>query len=356
MKHIDQYYMQQALTLANRGRFSVSPNPMVGCIVVKNGFIIGEGYHAQAGKAHAEKYALEKAGLNARGATVYVTLEPCCHFGRTPPCTNALIEAKVAKVVVATLDPNPKMAGKGVKMLLDAGIDVQVGLLEAKAQSLNKIFFHYQKYNKPFVFAKWAMSLDGQIKVNAGDSKKISSEKVAINTHQLRNVCDAILVGKNTLVDDNPTLDVRVKLNRVINPTRVVVFNELNNINMSWKILDQSFAKTIFVCTSIHDTVKTKLESMGLEYWVVPSKRDNLDLCALLNRLAETGVTSLLVEGGRKILESFITEELVNEFIVSVSPVAIASSHTKKKLDFNNIKLFGDDLVVNASFAEGQNV
>ncbi|AXA33188.1 bifunctional diaminohydroxyphosphoribosylaminopyrimidine deaminase/5-amino-6-(5-phosphoribosylamino)uracil reductase RibD [Francisella adeliensis] len=356
MKHIDQYYMQQALTLANRGRFSVSPNPMVGCIIVKDGLIVGEGYHAQAGKAHAEKYALEKSGSNAQGATVYVTLEPCCHFGKTPPCTKALIEAKVSRVVVATLDPNPKMAGKGIDILLDSGIEAEVGLLEDKAQDLNKIFFHYQKHKKPFVFAKWAMSLDGKIKVNSYDSKKISSKEVFINTHQTRNICDAILVGKNTLIDDNPELDVRINLNRKINPTRIVVFNEIEDISESWKVLDQRAAKTILVCTSIDQGAKEKLDNLGVECWIVPTRDNNLNLDSLLHRLGGIGITSILVEGGQKILESFITQELINEFIVSVSPVAIAKTNPKKKLKFNNTRLLSNDLLINASFAGDKNV
>lgn len=172
MKNIDKYYIQQALTLANRGRLTVSPNPIVGCVIVKNGAIVSEGWHTMAGKAHAEIYAIAKACTQARNSTMYVTLEPCCHQGRTGPCTDAIINIGIKKVIIATLDPNPKVAGKGVDKLRNTGIKIEIGLLEKQAQELNKIFFHYQKTKKPFVYAKWAMSLDGKIAVNGNDEKK----------------------------------------------------------------------------------------------------------------------------------------------------------------------------------------
>ncbi|QIW09239.1 bifunctional diaminohydroxyphosphoribosylaminopyrimidine deaminase/5-amino-6-(5-phosphoribosylamino)uracil reductase RibD [Francisella sp. LA112445] len=356
MKNIDRYYMQQALTLANRGRLTVSPNPMVGCIIVKNGAIISEGWHSMAGKSHAEVYALTKAGSQAKDSTVYVTLEPCCHQGRTAPCTDALIKAGVKKVVVATLDPNPKVAGNGIKKLKNAGIEVKVGLLKKEAQQLNKIFFHYQKKKTPFVYAKWAMSLDGKIAVNEGDSKEISSDKAFINTHQLRNICDAILIGKQTLIEDNPSLNVRININKLKNPTRFVLFSKIDEIDSNWKILDQNIAKTIFVCSDISDQAKTQLNHLGIEYWVLSSENKQVCLESLLEKMGNMGLTSLLVEGGRKTLENFINKKLINEFDTYLSPVIIADHNPKEKLCFNNVTKLGNDLLINSSFKENKNV
>ncbi|BCD92472.1 riboflavin biosynthesis protein RibD [Francisella halioticida] len=356
MKNIDRYYMQQALTLANRGRLSVSPNPMVGCIIVKNGTIISEGWHSMAGKSHAEIYALNKAGTQAKDSTVYVTLEPCCHQGRTAPCTDALIKTSVKKIIIATFDPNPKVAGNGIKKLKNAGIEVKVGLLEKKAQQLNKIFFHYQKYKTPFVYAKWAMSLDGKIAVNAGDSKKISSNKAFINTHQLRNICDAILVGKQTLIEDNPSLNVRININKLKNPTRFILFNKIDEIDNNWKILDQNIAKTIFVCCDISDKAKSQLNQSGIEYWILSPGDEQVCLESLLEKMGNMGITSLLIEGGKKTLVSFINKKLINEFDTYLSPVIIADHNHKEKLCFNKIAKIGNDLLINSSFKENKNV
>lgn len=348
--------MQQALTLAKRGKLTVSPNPMVGCIIVKNGAIIAEGWHTIAGEAHAEIHALRKANSNTKDSTVYVTLEPCCHQGRTPPCTDALIKAGVKKVVIATLDPNPKVGGNGVKKLKNAGIEVEIGIFEKQAQDLNKIFFHFQKTQKPFVYAKWAMSLDGRISVNDNDSKKISSEVAFSHTHKLRNICDAILIGKQTLIDDNPSLDVRISINEVKHPIKFILCSELNEIDNNWKVLNQEQAKTIFVCTKISDQAALQLNDIGVEYWKLSSNEDKVCLETLLERMGVMGITSLLVEGGRKTIESFINAKLVNEFDTYLSPVVIADHNPKEKLSFTNVSLMGKDLFIRSSFKENTNV
>lgn len=356
MKNLDNYYMQQALTLATRGKLSVSPNPMVGCIIVKDGAIIAEGWHSRAGDAHAEVYALQQAGHKAKDSTVYVTLEPCCHHGRTPPCTDALIQAGVKKVVIATFDPNPKVAGKGVKILKEAGIEVKTGILEAQAQNLNKIFFYYQKNQKPFVYAKWAMSLDGRISVNGNDSKAISSELAHKHTHQLRNICDAILIGKQTLIDDNPSLNVRIDIETVKHPTKFILCSDLKEIDENWKVLDQQQAKTIFVCTQITEEAASKLNKHGVEYWKLSSGENKVCLQTLLERMGEMGIISLLVEGGKRTLEEFITSKVINEFDTYLCPVAIAQHNPKEQLRFNNIYKLGQDLVINSTFKEAADV
>jgi diaminohydroxyphosphoribosylaminopyrimidine deaminase/5-amino-6-(5-phosphoribosylamino)uracil reductase len=356
MKNIDQYYMQQALTIAKRGKYTVSPNPMVGCLIVNNGRIIGEGHHQLVGEAHAEVYALQQAGNLSKGATAYITLEPCCHVGRTPPCTEALIKAGISKVVIAILDPNPKVTGNGVQKLKDANIDVNVGILEIEARKLNKIFFHYQKNNQPFVFAKWAMALDGKMAVNGDDSPKLTSTTANKNTHQLRNLCDAILVGKNTLIIDNPRLDTRLDIPKALYPIRFVLFSKLDFIDESWQVLDQSIATTIFVCTNISNTAKKTRAKHEIEYWLLPIAKNHICLDSLLNAMGNTGITSLLVEGGMKTLKNFIDDELVNEFHSYISPFVIANSNPKKKLKFKKATSLGKDILINASFKEQENV
>ena len=348
--------MQQALTIAKRGKYTVSPNPMVGCLIVHNGKIVGEGYHQRAGEAHAEVYALQQVGKLSKGATAYITLEPCCHVGRTAPCTKALIKAGISKVVIATLDPNPKVASNGVQKLKDAGIIVEIGVLENDAQKLNKIFFHYQKTNQPFVFAKWAMSLDGEIAVNGDDCHRLTSSTANNNTHQLRNLCDAILVGKNTLIIDNPRLDTRLDIPKALHPTRFVLFSELDVIDANWQILDQSIAKTIFVCTNISSTAKETLTKHEIEYWLLPIAKDHICLDSLLKAMGNAGITSLLVEGGMKTLRNFIDDKLVNEFHSYISPFVIANSNPKKELKFEKVTSLGKDILINASFKEQGNV
>ena len=347
--------MQQALTLAKRGRLTVSPNPMVGCIIVKNGQIIAEGWHNVAGENHAEINALSQAGAKAKGATVYVSLEPCCHNGRTGPCTKALITAQVKKVVIATLDPNPKVTGKGMQKLIDAGIAVEIGILEKQASELNTIFFKYQKQHKPYVFAKWAMSLDGRISVNGNDSKQISSSDANVYTHQLRNICDAIIIGKNTLIADNPQLNVRlVKADKILNPIRFVVFSKFEKIDMNWQILNQSQAKTIFICSEISDSVKDILKRINIDFWQITNNNKNYFFETLLTKMADIGITSLLVEGGMKLLNSFIDVEMVDEFVSYVSPVLIANNNPKKNLIFKNVKNIGKDIFINAKPKENK--
>lgn len=339
--------MQQTLILAKRGLLTVSPNPMVGCIVVKNGLIVGEGWHQEAGEPHAEVYALRQAGDLAKNSTVYLSLEPCCHKGRTPPCVDLLINAQVSKVVVATLDPNPKVAGKGVLKLQNAGVTVEVGLLEKQAQELNKIFFHFQNTRKPYVFAKWAMSLDGRMSVNNNDDKQISSEKSKEYTHQIRNICDAIVIGKNTLLADDPKLDVRVAVQKVSNPKRFVIFSKLENINPQWAILDKKVADTIFVCTNISDIAKEQLQKLHIEYWLLPNNHNKVCLNKLLSKMAEQGITSLLVEGGNALLSEFISQNIVDEFITYISPIVIANLNPKQNLGWK-ISRVGGDILVNA--------
>lgn len=345
MKNIDHYYMQHALEIAKRSRLYVSPNPMVGCIITKNARVVGEGWHKYYGDAHAEINALKQAKDKAKGSIVYVTLEPCCHTGKTGPCTQALINAKVAKVIVATLDPNPLIAGNGIRQLKDAGIDVEVGMLESQAREINKVFFHFHEKKRPFVYAKWAMSLDGRIAVNANDDKKLSSDKTNRLTHELRNTVDAILIGSNTLKQDNPKLDVRINLKHKKNPTRFVLFSNISEIDESWNILDQNTAKTIFVCSQISSEIQNKLNGLGVDVWVFDNSENYLN--HLIEKMANIGITSLLVEGGQKVLDSFISNNRVDEYISYICPSVISNLENKKNLNTKSYKS-GADFIISA--------
>lgn len=356
MKHTDQYYMQQALRLAARGRLDVSPNPMVGCVIVKNGQIIGEGYHQKYGQFHAEINALKIAGDNAKGSTLYVTLEPCCHTGNTGSCTQAIIDAGIKTVVIAMLDPNPKVTGNGIKCLEQAKIETKIGVLRDQAKELNKIFVKYHTKKSPYIFAKHAMSLDGKMTVIRNDSKSISSQQASVKTHQLRNICDAIIIGKQTLISDNPTLNVRLDNIDIKNPIRFVVFNEIVDMDANWKILDQSIAKTIFVCNRVSESLQQRLQSLGVDVWILSTDNGQISLKSLIKKIADSGITSLLVEGGRRLLDSFASEKLVDEFVCYISPVMIANSNPKDSLIFNNVEMLGQDVMISAIFKDYKNV
>ncbi len=322
--------MSLALQLAELGRLTVSPNPMVGCIIVKDNQIIGQGYHQRAGEAHAEILALQQAGQNAQNATVYINLEPCCHYGRTPPCVNALIAAGIHKVYVACLDPNPLVAGKGVEALRSAGITVEVGLFETKARTLNEIFFHYIQHKTPFVIAKWAMSLDGKTITAPTDSKKISSDESQQHAHQIRMQADAILIGANTAILDDPLLTVRLT-NNVCDqhPIRIILAGK-NPLPNHLRLFDKNLPGKTVVATS--NLASTKMLPKHIEVLELPAKDQLISLPDLLKELGNKEITSLLVEGGMKVLESFYKENLVNKTHVYIAPTIIGNLTKKMPL------------------------
>ncbi len=223
----DKDYMQLALDLAASALGKTNPNPVVGAVLVKNGVIVGTGLHRKAGEPHAEVHAFNMAGEHAEGATLYVTLEPCSHFGKTPPCANLVVKSKVARVVVATRDPNPSVAGRGIRLIEDAGIEVEVGVLEEEAQKLNERFIHNMLTSRPFVISKFAMTLDGKIATQNGHSQWITGEDARSHVHEIRNDVDAILVGIGTVLADNPKLTTRLKEGNGKNPIRLVLDSHL---------------------------------------------------------------------------------------------------------------------------------
>jgi diaminohydroxyphosphoribosylaminopyrimidine deaminase / 5-amino-6-(5-phosphoribosylamino)uracil reductase len=345
MNELSQY-MAYALELAARGRQTVSPNPMVGCVIVNQQKMVGEGYHRRAGDAHAELYALEQAGVHAKNATAYVTLEPCCHHGKTPPCTDALIKAGIKKVYAACLDPNPLVAGKGILALQNAGIEVEVGLHEREAIALNEIFFHYMRTKKPFVIGKWAMSLDGKTITHPEDSRDISNTISRKHSHQTRQQVDAILIGANTAVNDNPQLNVRFANDLTKQPLRIVLSTKAN-LPLNLKLFTESPENTLLVTTHKADaTILQQLRAQQVNILIVAEKENRIDLQALLIELGKRNITSLLVEGGMTVLHDFFAQHLVNQIQVYLAPNIIAAMPQKQQLANMKVQTLEQDLFI----------
>lgn len=318
----DESFMRRALTLATRGRGFVEPNPMVGCVIVRGERIVGEGYHRKFGGPHAEVHALRDAGPAARGATCYVTLEPCCHFGKTPPCTDALIAAGVKRVVVAMRDPFPKVRGKGCRSLQRAGIKVSVGLLEDEALRLNAPYLKLQKHGRPWVTLKWAQSLDGKIATRTGDSKWISGEESRAEAHRIRGRIDAVIVGVNTVIRDDPQLTCRHgRPGRVA--ARVVIDPKLRIPSRS-KLVRTAGACPVVVATDRELMAGRRAKALGRAgVELIGLKRDragDLDLGALLDEFGRRGKTNVMVEGGGRTLGAFHDAGLADEAVVFVAP------------------------------------
>jgi diaminohydroxyphosphoribosylaminopyrimidine deaminase / 5-amino-6-(5-phosphoribosylamino)uracil reductase len=318
-------YMKEALELAARGRATTAPNPMVGCILVKDGEVIGKGWHRRARGPHAEVYALQEAGESARGATAYVTLEPCSHFGRTPPCADALVKAGVARAHVAMLDPNPLVAGKGVQRLREAGIEVIVGEREAEARRLNEVFVRYITTRRPFVIAKWAMTLDGKIATHRGHARWISGEASREHAHSVRHQTCAILIGRGTALADDPSLTTRLPPGSDIEPQHPlrVVLDSRGLLPLSLRLFDPHLVGQTVVATTNQSTLawRNALGEQGVEVLCFPQdERGRVDLLPLLEALGERQCSSLLVEGGAVVFGSFFEQKLVNLLHVYVAP------------------------------------
>ncbi|WP_440682676.1 bifunctional diaminohydroxyphosphoribosylaminopyrimidine deaminase/5-amino-6-(5-phosphoribosylamino)uracil reductase RibD [Cysteiniphilum halobium] len=344
MFQADYFYMSQALMLAKRGALSVSPNPMVGCVIVKNGQIIGEGWHRFAGDKHAEIYALDQAGDNAQGATVYVTLEPCCHIGRTGACTERLIKAQVAKVVIASIDPNPQVAGKGIKRLQQANVVVETGLMCDEAIAVNKIFFHCHQYKRPYVIAKWGMSLDGQMVTHPLDSKQITDKASQQQVHNLRNKVDAIMIGSQTLINDNPKLTVRCSDAKLIKQPLRIVLSKTAQLPLDASLFNDGVVKSIVITSNLADKQQLKnLQNKGVECIEVPLNHGEIDLKEALKILAQRGITSVLVEGGRTVINAFFEAQLVDEVQSYIAPLVIAQFNQKKFINIEENGFLSED-------------
>jgi len=320
----DERWMRRALHLAEKGRGRTSPNPLVGAVLVKDGQIIGEGYHTKAGESHAEIVALGKAGDKARGATLYLNLEPCTHYGKTPPCAPAVIEAGVSRVVVGMEDPNPRVTGKGVASLMEAGLDVKMGILERECRKLNEAFCKYISHQVPFVILKVAATLDGKVATRNGESKWITGEVSRRFVHRIRDQVDGVIVGIRTVLKDDPMLTARIKGGK--DPFRIVLDSRLR-IPENSKMIEASPSKAIIATTEIAPQRKIEsLEKKGVRVLIFGSKMGKVDLKACLSKLGEMGMMSLLVEGGSQVSGSFLDEGLVDKILLFFSPKLIGDS------------------------------
>jgi diaminohydroxyphosphoribosylaminopyrimidine deaminase/5-amino-6-(5-phosphoribosylamino)uracil reductase len=362
---LDTYFMRQALALAARARGRTSPNPMVGCVVVKDGQLIGRGYHEKAGAPHAEVVALQEAGAAAAGATLYVSLEPCCHYGRTPPCTQAIIAAGVRRVVAAMRDPNPLVSGRGAEELRQAGIAVTLGVLAEEASTLNEAFIKYIATKRPFVFLKVAASLDGKIATASGESRWITGERARLLVHQLRDRVDAVMVGINTVLRDDPLLTTRLPGGK--DPIRIVVDSRLR-IPLEAKVLAASpTAPTIVATTEAAPPHKRQqLEARGVRVLVLGGG-PRVPLAALMERLAAQQVTSLLLEGGGELHDAALRAGIVDKVLYFIAPkliggrcapMAIAGEGCARlaeaiALERVRVRRVGDDLLIEGYVRRG---
>jgi diaminohydroxyphosphoribosylaminopyrimidine deaminase/5-amino-6-(5-phosphoribosylamino)uracil reductase len=324
---VDVQYMQQALELARGGLGFVSPNPLVGCVLVKDGAVVGQGYHQRFGGPHAEVHALHEAGPQARGAMLYVNLEPCSHTGKTPPCADAVIQAGVSRAVVALRDPNPLVAGAGLARLTAAGIVVTVGVCEAAAYKLNEAFIKFITTRRPFVTLKSAITLDGKIATRTGASHWITGELARQEGHRLRHAADAILVGIGTVLQDDPQLTTRLPDQQGANPLRVIVDSTLR-VPPQAQVTDvASDRRTLIVTTARAPVVRSEaLRTQGVEVVCLPAYDDGrVDLEALLRYLGERGVASVLVEGGATLSATLLRRRLVDKVLLFVAPKIIGA-------------------------------
>ena len=320
----DEAWMRQALRLAARGRGKTSPNPMVGCVLVKDGRAVGTGWHRKAGEPHAEVLALRAAGEAARGATAYVTLEPCAHHGRTPPCADALIDAGVSRVVAAMEDPDSRTAGKGLAALRCAGIEVESGVLEPEARRLNEQYILHRSTGRPFVTYKAGMSLDGRTAAADGSSQWITSTEARRDAHRLRASSDAICAGVGTVLADDPKLTVR-GVAGAGTPLRVVV-DSAARTPPGAQVVSSDAPTIIFTATGDAGPTVTALKETGAEVVNLPGDEDTVDLRAMLRILGDRGVVSLLLEGGATLAGAFAAGGLIDRYVFYLAPKLLGAS------------------------------
>ena len=320
----DAYYMRMALTLAERGRGFTSPNPMVGAVVVQEDRVVGMGWHRRVGGAHAEVNALDDAGEHARGATLYVTLEPCRHTGRTPPCTGRVLAAGVSRVVTAMQDPNPEVTGGGNAFLAANGIVVENGICGDEARRLNEVFIKHTATGRPFVTVKCAATLDGRIATRTGDSRWVTGPAARAYVHRLRHASDGILVGLNTVIADDPSLTTRLPDAADIparDPVRIILDTRLEIPETARVLQLDSEAETIIICAdSVPLDRRQRIAGTGAQVVAAPTVNGRIDMGLLMDTLAERGITSLLIEGGGRVIGSALTAGIVDKVLFFYAP------------------------------------
>lgn len=355
----DSTYMSRALQLAQKGLYSTDPNPRVGCIIVKDGEVVGEGWHMRSGEPHAEIHALQEAGDNAVGATVYVTLEPCCHHGKTPPCSDALLNAKVSRVVVAMQDPHSRVAGQGLQRLRDAGIEVEVGVLEAQARALNPGFIKRMQTGRPYVRNKLAMSLDGRTAMASGESKWITSDAARQDVQRLRARSSAIVTGVGTVLADDPSMTVRLDgIER--QPLRVVLDTHLSMPTNAQML--QHAGRTLVMTCSDDEAAREALEQAGAEVNCLPFCSNTVDMQAVLDTLGEMEVNEVLLETGATLSGAMLKAGLIDELVIYMAPILMGDNarglfrlpgldSMEQKIDLNisDIRAVGQDWRITAT-------
>ena len=331
----DLHYMTLALRLAAKGQGTASPNPMVGAVVVRQGRIIGQGFHLRPGTPHAEILALRQAGKQARGGTLYVTLEPCCHLKkRTPPCVPEILRSGVRRVVMAMQDPNPSVKGRGAAALRRAGLSVTVGVAQREAEELNKAYGHWMKTGRPYVTLKAGMTLDGQLATASGESQWITGESSRRDVHQLRGSVDAVLIGVGTVLADDPSLTARTgpRLEKLAlqQPLRIVVDSRLRTPVKAQVLAQQDKAKTIIVATAAAPAARrSALQKKGIEILTLPALQGRVSLSPLLRELGRRGIMSLLVEGGGEVNAAMLKAKLVDHVRLYMAPLLLGGQNAK---------------------------
>ena len=339
----DIEYMRRAMELAERGVGFTNPNPMVGAVIVKGGKVIGEGWHERCGEWHAERNAFKNCTVSAEGATMYVTLEPCCHYGKTPPCTEAIIEHGIARVVIGMEDPNPLVAGKGIAFLREAGIEVVCGIEEEALREQNRVFLKYISTRLPWVALKAAMTLDGKIATRTGDSKWITGAEARAYVHELRHRFMAILVGIGTAVADDPLLNCRIEGRGVRQPIRVVVDSNARLSLESQLVQTAEEYRTIVAYTRFAPEERVKaLREAGVEMLLCEEKEGLVDVRNLLELLGQFGIDSILLEGGGSLNYTFLAEGLADELYAFVAPKIVGGMNAKTPVEGTGVEKMAD--------------
>lgn len=339
----EEQFMKRAIELAKQGAGWTAPNPLVGAVVVKNGRVIGEGYHRKYGELHAERNALAACTEDPAGATLYVTLEPCCHYGKTPPCTEIIIEKKIAKVVIGSRDPNPKVAGKGARILREHGIEVLEDYMREACDALNPVFFHYITTKTPYVVLKFAMTLDGKIATRTGASKWITGEAARNHVHQLRGRYAGILAGIGTVLADDPMLNCRI--DGAHQPLRIILDSHLRIPMGNRLVRSAKEYPLLIVCNeSTRDREEgasriQKLEEAGAKVWTLPEKNGHPDLNVLMQRLGEEKIDSVLIEGGGTVNEAALKAHIVHHVYAYIAPKIFGGEDAKTPVEGSGIRL-----------------
>lgn len=339
----EEQFMKRAIELAKQGAGWTAPNPLVGAVVVKNGRVIGEGYHRKYGELHAERNALAACSEDPAGATLYVTLEPCCHYGKTPPCTEIIIEKKIAKVVIGSRDPNPKVAGKGARILREHGIEVVEDYMREACDAMNPVFFHYITTKTPYVVLKFAMTLDGKIATRTGASKWITGEAAREHVHRLRGRYAGILAGIGTVLADDPMLNCRIE--GAHQPLRIILDSHLRIPMGSRLVRSAKEYPLLIVCNESNRDREEganriqKLEEAGAKVWTLPEKNGHPDLNVLMQRLGEEKIDSVLIEGGGTVNEAALKAHIVHHVYAYIAPKIFGGEDAKTPVEGSGIRL-----------------